>query len=309
LHGSFTHVSHTKSYTQIRAADTQTEGPWNLQAISTRQPVGGTDPGQEIYTYTYNQPIGDGVDIYIIDTGVYIEHDEFQGRASWGWTGRGLTQEDAYGHGTHVAGIAAGEICGVAKKANIIAVKVLGDDGQGSKANGVDGINWVAANVRSTGRPSIACIAWAGPHNSATNFATTVLVADRITVVVAAGNDAKDALGYSPADADAVIVVGASDMTNAMWQSSNFGDLLDLFAPGVEIASAWITAPEDVTRLTGTSQACAHVAGITAALLSQDPTLTPGPMFNKILSIATQNVITGAPAGTIKNLVYNGVSP
>jgi cerevisin len=309
LHGSFTHVTHTKSHAQIRAADSQTNAVWNLQAISTRQPVGGTDPEQEIYTYTYNQPIGDGVDIYVIDTGVYIEHDEFQGRASWGWAAQGLTQEDGNGHGTHVAGIAAGEFYGVAKKANIIAVRVLGADGQGSDANGIDGINWVAANVWVTGRPSIACMAWTVPFNKGVNDATTVLIVDRITVVAAAGNDARDASGYSPASAPAVVVVGSSDITNAMMSDSNFGDILNVFAPGVDILSAYIPEPDDLAIISGTSQACAHVAGIAAALRSQDATLTPGPMFEKILSLATQNVITGVPAGTTTNLVYNGVAP
>jgi cerevisin len=239
---------------------------------------------------------------------VYIQHVEFQGRASWGWTGRGLTQEDGSGHGTHVAGIAAGELYGVAKKANIIAVRILDNTNKGTNANTIDGINWVAANVRSTGRPSIACMAFSSPFNRAINEATTVLILDRITVVTAAGNTAQDASAVSPASAPAVFVVGASDITNAMWANSNFGDILNVFAPGVDITSAWNTALDDITKLSGTSQACAHVAGIAAALRSQDATLTPGPMFEKILSLATQNVITGVPAGTTTNLVYNGVS-
>jgi cerevisin len=240
---------------------------------------------------------------------VYIQHEEFQDRASWGWVAQGFTQDDSDGHGTHVAGIAAGELYGVAKKANIIAVKVLGADGQGSEATGIGGINWVAANVRSTGRPSIACIAWAGDHHEGINAATTTLIAGRVTVVAAAGNHAQDASGYSPASAPGVVVVGASDIKNTMWPSSNFGNLVTVFAPGVDITSAWNTEPDVLAVLSGTSQACAHVAGITAALLSQDPTLTPGLMFNKILSIATQNVVTGVPAGTTTNLVYNGVAP
>jgi cerevisin len=240
---------------------------------------------------------------------VYIQHDEFQGRASWGWVGRGLTQEDGHGHGTFVAGIAAGLIYGVAKRANIIAVKVLDGDNIGSRANSVNGINWITANVRSTGRPSIACLAIDGEFNKGINDATTILVAERVTVVVAAGNDAEDASGTSPASAPAVVVVGASDITNAMWPGSNFGDLLDVFAPGVDIFAASITGPDDLVQDSGTSAACAHVAGLAAYLLSQDPTLTPGPMFNKILSLATQNVVSGVPAGTITNLVYNGVAP
>jgi cerevisin len=267
------------------------------------------DPFSDIYTYTYNEPIGEGVDIYVIDTGVYIEHDEFEGRASWGWAAQGLTEEDGNGHGTHIAGIAAGEIYGVAKRANIIAVRFLDNNNQGSTANAIEGINWVSANVRSTGRPSIACLAVASEYSQAFNDVTTILVAERVTTVTAAGNYAQDASGFSPASADAVIVVGASSITNTFWPSSNFGLLLDIFAPGVDITSAAITAADDIVDGTGTSQACAHVVGLAAYLLSIDGTLTPGPMFNRILALATQNVVTGVPARTITNLVYNGVAP
>ena len=144
LRGSFTHVTHTKSHAQVTASASQTNAPWNLQAISTRVPVGGTDVNAMNYTYSYNQPIGDGVDIYIVDTGVYIEHNEFEGRARFGWAAPGLAQEDGNGHGTHVAGIAAGRTYGVAKKANIIAVKVLDDDQHGDVADIIGGLNWIS---------------------------------------------------------------------------------------------------------------------------------------------------------------------
>jgi cerevisin len=167
----------------------------------------------------------------------------------------------------------------------------------------------VAANIRATERPSIASMAWTSPFSRAINDATTILVADRVTVVTASGNYAQDAQHFSPASADAVIVVGASDITNAMWPSSNFGEVVDVFAPGVDITAASNTGPSNTVTADGTSAACAHVAGIAAYLLSQDATLTPGPMFNKILSLATPNAISGVPAGTTTAFVYNGVAP
>jgi cerevisin len=281
---------------------------WNLQAISTRVPVGGSNTEDDIYTYTYKQPIGDGVDIYIIDTGVYLQHDEFEGRASWGWTGRGLTQGDYAGHGTHIAGIAAGKLYGVAKKANMIDVKVLSDSNQGTNANAIDGINWVAANVRSTRRPSIACMAWHTPYNQGVNDAAALLSVDGVTAITVAGNEAQDASGFSPASASLVFVTGASDITNVMWPKSNFGPLVNIFAPGVNIFGPWVGGPNIFATASGTSESCGHVAGLAAALLSQNPGLTPGALSDKILSLATQNIITGVPAGTTTNLVYNGVS-
>jgi cerevisin len=293
----------------MHGAASQTSAPWNLQSMSTRQPVGGTDPKQMIYTYTYNEPIGDGIDIYILDSGVYIEHNEFEGRASWGWVAPGLTQRDVAGHGTYIAGIAAGKTYGVAKKANIIAVKILDDNNGGVNARSVEGLNWVAANVRSTGRHSIACLAFGGAYSQAVNNAASIMFFDGITAITAAGNSAQDASGWSPASASSVIVVGASDITNKMWPSSNYGDILDLFAPAVTIPGPATSGPSSGLWSSGTSGACAVVAGIAATLLSQDPSLTPGALTDKILSLATQNVVTGVPAGTTTNLVYNGVSP
>ena len=287
-------------------AAVETDTSWNLQAISTQQPVGGTDPNAMIYTYTYNQAAGADVDIYIIDTGVYLEHSEFQGRASVGWTAQGLIPGDTHGHGTHIAGVAAGRVLGVAKNANIISVKVLEGDEQAINAHTISGINWVGANVRATQRPSIACMALSGDRFASINDATTVLVSDKVTVVAAAGNNNEDASNTSPASAPAVVVVGSSDITNTKAPSSNFGNVIDVFAPGIDIRAAFLPGPYDTAMGSGTSQATAHVAGIAACLLSADPTLTPGPMFSRILALATQNAISGVPAGTTTAFVYNG---
>jgi cerevisin len=258
------------------------------------------------YTYTYNDAAGAGVDIYIIDTGVFLEHSEFEGRASDGFTARGLEPGDNFGHGTHIAGIAAGRVLGVAKNANIISVKILNGDELAINANTISGINYVAGNVRSTQRPGIACMALSGDRFESINDATTILVADRVTVVVAAGNNNEDAANTSPASAPAVIVVGSSDITNTRAPTSNFGTVLDLFAPGVEIRSASPPGPYDTGTGSGTSQATAHVAGIAATLLSANPNLTPGPMFERILELVTPNAISGVPAGTTTDFVYNG---
>jgi cerevisin len=301
-------MSHTKSHAQIRGADVQTNAPWNLQAISTRVPVNGP-VNARTYTYTYNQPAGGGVDIYILDSGVYIEHSEFQGRASLPWAAPPLTTVDGFGHGTNMAGIAAGRTYGVAKQANIIGVRILDNTNYGSNAQGIEGINWIADNVRVTGRPSIACMAFNGVHNGGVNLATTLLVADGVTVVTAAGNNAQSASGSTPAGAVGVIVVGASDITNTMAPTSNFGPLVGIFAPGVYITGPWNTGPNDYVTASGTSQACAHVSGLAAYLLAEDPTLEPGPLFSRILDLATPNAIRGVPAGTTTDFVYNGIVP
>jgi cerevisin len=300
---------HILNHTQVRVSDSQTNTPWNLQAISTTVPVGGTDPSQRIYTYSYDQPAGGGVDVYVVDTGVYIEHQEFGGRATFGWFAPGLKEEDDSGHGTHVAGIIAGSTYGVAKNANIIAVKVFDSSPESDSAQVVEGINWVSANVEITKKPSIACMAFnsddSGPIESI-NDAIVELIAHGVAVVVSAGNDGKDASTNSPASVTEALVIAASDITNTMWPSSNYGRVVDVFAPGVDIISAWIDGPLSTNYGSGTSMSAAHVAGIVACFLSADTGLDPAALSSKIYSLMTQNVIIGVPVGTYNDLVFNG---
>jgi cerevisin len=258
------------------------------------------------YVYSYSQPVGDGVDIYIVDTGVYTEHSEFEGRATFGYAAGANQKVDGHGHGTHCAGTAAGKTYGVAKHANIIGVKVLGDNGWGSTIDIVDGLNWVAGNIVATGKPSIASMSLSGQVDQALDDAVAGLIAQGVQVTVAAGNTAGPATNRSPARLEAAITVAASDIENKMASFSNYGPVVDVFGPGVKVTSAWIGGPDAIRTISGTSMATPHVAGIGAYFLSKDATLTPDALATKIKSLATQNVITGAPLDTTTALVYNG---
>ena len=98
--------------------------------------------------YEYEEKGGEGVDVYIIDTGINIHHDEFEGRAHWGKTiPKGDDDKDANGHGTHCAGTIASRAYGVAKAANVYAVKVLGSNGSGTMSDVVDGVSWASAQA------------------------------------------------------------------------------------------------------------------------------------------------------------------
>jgi cerevisin len=304
-------TSHILNHMQVRVSDSQTNGPWNLQSISTQVPVGGMNTAAMEYTYGYDQPVGGGVDIYIVDTGVYTAHEEFEGRATFGWYAEGFKEEDDSGHGTHVAGIAAGKTYGVAKNANIIAVKVFDNSPLSDAASLVDGINWVAANFKVTKKPSVACMAFNGDEHGpiqSIDDAIIELVAHGVTVVASAGNDGVDASSNTPACILEAIVVGASDITNTMWRSSNYGKVVDVFAPGVDITSAWIDGPTSTNVGSGTSMSAAHVAGLAAYFLSMDTGLSPGDIASKIFSLMTQNVVIGVPIGTYNDLVFNGWS-
>jgi len=262
-----------------------------------------------VYTYFYTRPVGGGVDIYVIDTGVYIEHSEFERRGSWGFVGRGLPQEDDNGHGTHVAGIAAGRKFGVAKNANIIAVKVLDTSGFTTMDDCIDGINWVTGQAKRTGKLSIALMAFSVGRRRAINDAATTLYFSGVTVVAAAGNTGSYAERMSPGSAAGVITVGSSNILNIMTPSSNIGATVNVFAPGeFIIAAAAMGGPTDTGVRSGTSMAAAHVAGIAASILSMNPTLKPFRLLQKIEDISTRGVITGVPGGkgTPTDLAFNG---
>ena len=93
------------------------------------------------------QGTGLGTDIYILDSGIYLAHQEFQGRAGWKFTGPDLEETeprgDNHGHGTHVAGIAGGWLCGIAKGTNLWDVKVLNEHAGGAWSGIIAGVNYV----------------------------------------------------------------------------------------------------------------------------------------------------------------------
>ncbi|KAG5636157.1 hypothetical protein DXG03_005097, partial [Asterophora parasitica] len=111
---------------------TQTNAPWGLARISQPGRLTNQNADALTFSYTYDDSAGAGVDVYVVDTGVYTGHSTFGGRARWGATFGGYPDADGNGHGTHVAGTVGGSQYGVAKAVSIIAVKVLGDDGSGA---------------------------------------------------------------------------------------------------------------------------------------------------------------------------------
>ncbi|KAI0651894.1 serine protease [Trametes meyenii] len=293
----------------INTAVTQTNAPWGLQRISQAAKLSSQNTGSLTYTYTYDSSAGSGVDIYIVDTGIFTAHSEFGGRARWGATFGGYADADGHGHGTHVSGTAAGSTYGVAKEANLIAVKVLSDGGSGSVSDIVSGLNWIGQQVTSSGRPSIASLSLGGGASTALDNAVTSLTQQGIHVTVAAGNSNVDAANTSPARAAAAVTVGASTIADARASFSNFGSVVDIFAPGQNIISAWIggTTVRATNNVSGTSQATPHIAGLIATLISRDGNSSPASISSKIQQLSTKGALTGIPSGTINDLARNEV--
>ncbi|MFD3544121.1 S8 family peptidase [Streptomyces sp. NPDC058655] len=256
-------------------------------------------------SYTYPDKAGEGVTAYVIDTGVRITHQDFGGRASYGYDAidNDNTAQDGHGHGTHVAGTVGGTAYGVAKKAKIVGVRVLNNQGSGTTAQVVAGIDWVTRNAV---KPAVANMSLGGGADSALDTAVRNSIASGITFAVAAGNETTDASTKSPARVAEAITVGATTSTDAKASYSNYGSVLDLFAPGSSITSAWGTGDTATNSISGTSMASPHVAGAAALYLAQNPGSTPAQISAGLVAAATPNVVTSPGTGSPNRLLHVG---
>lgn len=287
----------------IRLSTEQTGSTWGLDRISHKN---FATP----YTYAYDgATAGAGSKVYVIDTGININHDEFReangtSRATWGGNFVDSSNSDGNGHGTHCAGTVAGKTYGVAKKAKVVAVKVLSAGGSGSTSGVVNGMNFVAQNGKANF--DVASMSLGGGFSAAINKAVDGIHNAGITVVVAAGNENRDASLVSPASAPLAITVAAMDKANTRASFSNFGKLIDIWAPGVDVLSAWIGSNTATRTISGTSMACPHVAGLAAYLISGvSGGLAPAAVATKIDTLSLRDVVKD-PKGSPNKLAYNG---
>ncbi|KAH7309985.1 subtilase [Rhexocercosporidium sp. MPI-PUGE-AT-0058] len=291
--------------TKVRASalTTQSNAPWGLGHISHRA-KGSTD-------YIYDTSAGAGTYAYIIDTGIYTAHTEFEGRATFGANFAGDGQDtDGNGHGTHVAGTIGSRAYGVAKKANLIGVKVLDASGSGALSQVISGIEWAVNDMKSKGRvgKSLANLSLGGIFSQSTNTAVASAVQQGLFMGVAAGNDGRSASLTSPASEKSACTVGATDKNDARAPYSNYGSVVDIFAPGTDIISTWIRGPTDTNTISGTSMATPHIVGLGAYLIGLEGTRTPGALCDRIRSLATKNVLSGVTPGLLGGLLQPGLS-
>ncbi|MBA8827285.1 subtilisin family serine protease [Saccharopolyspora lacisalsi] len=241
---------------------------------------------------------GAGVTAYVLDTGIAPKHPEFGGRASVGYDATGGDGIDRMGHGTHVAGTIGSETYGVAKRAELVGVKVLGDDGSGTTADIIEGMDWVARHAQG---PSVANMSLGGAKDPALNEAASSLVDSGVFLSVAAGNAGKDAADFSPASARGVFTTAASGPEDRSAEFTNFGGEVEGYAPGVGISS---TVPGGGTQVySGTSMASPHVAGAAALYLQSHSGAEPAETVRALENGATQDVIGNAPPGTESDLL------
>ncbi|WP_354146392.1 S8 family serine peptidase [Arthrobacter sp. 754] len=245
------------------------------------------------------------MNVYVVDTGLYMSHSEFTGRvlASWTGIGDGNGVNDCNGHGTHVAGTAAGTTYGVAKKANIIPVRVVECDGSGWNSTAIAGIDWVVAH-HVAGQPAVMNLSIGGFTSDSFDQAVQSAINDGITVVAAAGNEGVDACIYSPARIASAITVAATDINDAQASWSSYGSCVDIQAPGVSIRSAWNNSPTGSNTMSGTSMATPLVSGTAAVMLSRDRTLSPAQVHQAMIANATTGVVGANKGATPNRLLF-----
>ncbi|MEU1826759.1 S8 family peptidase [Streptomyces abikoensis] len=252
--------------------------------------------------YTYPDSAGEGVTAYVIDTGVRISHKDFGGRASYGFNAvdNNDKADDGNGHGTHVAGTIAGAAHGVAKKAKVVAVRVLNAEGQGTTEQVVAGIDWVTKNHKG---PSVANMSLGGGADEALDAAVQKAIASGVTFAVAAGNESTDAGQGSPARVKEAITVASSTKDDKQSDFSNYGAVVDLYAPGSDITSDWNDSDSGTKTISGTSMATPHVTGAAALYLAGHKDATPEQVANALTQGATADKIANPGAGTPNKLL------
>ncbi|EJS44080.1 prb1p [Saccharomyces arboricola H-6] len=302
--------------------DTQNSAPWGLARISHRERLNLGSFNK----YLFDDDAGRGVTSYVIDTGINIKHKDFEKRAIWGKT-IPLNDEDldGNGHGTHCAGTIASKHYGVAKNANVVAVKVLRSNGSGTMSDVVKGVEYAAkahqkqAEEKKKGfKGSTANMSLGGGKSPALDLAVNAAVEAGIHFAVAAGNENQDACNTSPASADKAITVGASTLSDDRAYFSNWGKCVDVFAPGLNILSTYIGSDEATATLSGTSMASPHVAGLLTYFLSLQPGsdsefyemgqdyLSPQQLKKKLIHYSTKDILFDIPEDTPNALIYNG---
>ncbi|KAF2655629.1 hypothetical protein K491DRAFT_704488 [Lophiostoma macrostomum CBS 122681] len=303
--------------------ETEKNAPWGLARISHRDSLSFGNWNK----YLYASDGGEGVDVYVIDTGTNVKHVDFEGRAHWGKTiPQNDADEDGNGHGTHCSGTVAGKKYGVAKKANVYAVKVLRSNGSGTMSDVVKGVEYAVQAHKETlaaakkgkkkgWKGSAANMSLGGGKSTTLDLAVNAAVAAGIHFAVAAGNDNADSCNYSPAAAENAVTVGASTLLDERAYFSNYGKCNDIFAPGLNIPSTWIGSDHATNTISGTSMASPHIAGLLAYLLSLQPSkdsayavadITPKELKANLISIATPGKLSDVPSNTKNILAWNG---
>ncbi|KAF9728368.1 proteinase B [Paraphaeosphaeria minitans] len=287
-----------------RTLTTQTDAPWGLGAISHRN---GSST-----SYVHDSTAGQDTYAYVVDTGIVTTHTEFGGRASLGYNAVGGEHTDTLGHGTHVAGTIGGSTYGVAKKTNLISVKVF-EGSTSPQSTIIAGFDWAVNDIVSKNRASKSVInmSLGGGASTAWTSAIAASYQQGVLSVVAAGNGDKNnnplpVSGQSPANAPNAITASAADSSFRVASFANYGAGVDVFAPGVNVLSSYIGGNSTTASLSGTSMATPHTAGLAVYLIALEGLSSPAAVTNRIKALAVVGKVTGSLSGSPNVFIYNG---
>lgn len=277
--------------------------PWVLDRIDQRKkPLDGSykvsDGAKDIY-------------VYLLDSGVNADHDEFEGRVETGYDFVRNSNEstpDCTGHGTHAAGLIAGRTYGVAKEVRIISLRVFGCNHQANTQSIINAINWILihSGQRNIQSKSIIVMMFSLPNEQAAIIKSTSrsVVRAQIPTIVPAGDNSNDACNYFPASNKAFLTVGATDKMDRRPEFSNFGSCVDIYAPGVQIPSAWHSSANAIQTGSGTAEAAAIVTGAVALLMSLNDNIRADVVHELVRAVGTPNIVTNVAKNDSARFVY-----
>ncbi|KAH9903793.1 subtilase [Xylariomycetidae sp. FL2044] len=283
----------------LQAQDNATPGLIRLSSADTN--------GQY---YVFDDSAGAGITAYVVDTGILTTHEQFGGRAEMAFNNVETSEDtDDNGHGSHVAGTIGGSTFGVAKNVTLKGVKVLDANGGGTNSDVIEGLQFVGEDAQENdlAGKAVMNMSLGGGFSQAINNMIEALAQIGVIPVVAAGNEAQDAANVSPASSPNAITVGAIDATtDRRADFSNFGEFVDIYAPGVDVESVGITSDTATEVLSGTSMASPHIAGLAAYLMALEGLTTADEVVTRMTELASATgaeVRRNAPDTT--NLIAN----
>lgn len=244
--------------------------------------------------YIENNNLNKMITVAVIDTGIDMDHPYFNGRLASGKNvfTRTSNVEDDTGHGTHVSGIIVN--CTNNLNVKIMPIRALSAEG-GSYNSIVEGINHAVSQ-----KVQVINLSLEGPYSKDSFYLENAInhaISKGIIVVVAAGNGDKttrlpvNTANVTPASMDNVIVVGALDETGTKGSFSNYGDSVDVIAPGVAVPSTYLDGK--YALMSGTSQATPHIAAVAAMFKLAYPDYTPA----QIEALIKQYCVDKGPSG------------
>ncbi|KAG8791603.1 subtilisin-like serine protease [Ceratobasidium sp. 428] len=293
--------------TVVATSATQFDASWALARICRKGRLQGGDAEVDNFAY-YDSP-GERkhqVDVYVIDTGIYVQHADFGGRASWGKLLPGATAVDHDGHGTMVAGLIAGKRWGSGKSARVIAMKNANEKGKILENFTIAHFNDIIRKAQASQHSIIINYSGGFRNSPSVDRAAVNALKAGVHVCAAVANDGILAEHDSPARVPGVIAVGATTIDDRPTSKSNFGPYLTLYAPGALVNTTWKDHSQSTIRETGTSLAAPLVSGVMANILAVTGTMSPAALRDLLTEKSETGVLKGVPSGTHNRMLQNG---